>query len=97
CKFDGIKPEWLCMGMDDFIHKVKQRRGLRLFTPESVQHICSVLKSTRKSPGLYTDLTHIHNITTKYKAPMKFEQRVTYILLNFIHYLWASLFTKQKP
>ncbi|EJE83938.1 hypothetical protein ECO9455_27027, partial [Escherichia coli O111:H11 str. CVM9455] len=46
---------------------------------------------------LYTDLTHIHNITTKYKAPMKFEQRVTYILLNFIHYLWASLFTKQKP
>ncbi|MFP1463856.1 hypothetical protein ACLB1E_34205 [Escherichia coli] len=39
CKFDGIKPEWLCMGMDDFIHKVKQRRGLRLFTPESVARI----------------------------------------------------------
>ncbi|MCK3302818.1 hypothetical protein MZH26_23795, partial [Escherichia coli] len=87
----------------EWVHvQLHQQKGMISLSPpticnSAVQHICSVLKSTRKSPGLYTDLTHIHNITTKYKAPMKFEQRVTYILLNFIHYLWASLFTKQKP
>ncbi len=41
------------MGMDDFIHKVKQRRGLRLFTPESVQHLFGVEVNKEVARALY--------------------------------------------
>ncbi|MGV7963817.1 nuclease-related domain-containing protein [Photorhabdus tasmaniensis] len=49
CKFDGEKPHWLCMGMGDFIQKVKERRALNVINPESVHYIHAELKLTRIS------------------------------------------------
>ncbi|WP_061707167.1 nuclease-related domain-containing protein [Pseudenterobacter timonensis] len=96
CKFKGEKPDWLCMGTDEFIHKVKERRGMNVIHPECVRHIHAELKSKRKSPGLYTDLHHIHHVTTKYKKPMPFAQSVTYRALKFIRYIWHTMFLKVK-
>ncbi|ECH6778172.1 NERD domain-containing protein, partial [Salmonella enterica subsp. enterica] len=28
CKFEGEKPDWLCMGMEEFVRKVTERRQL---------------------------------------------------------------------
>lgn len=39
CKFEGEKPDWLCMGMEEFVRKVTERRQLNVFKPEAVSFI----------------------------------------------------------
>lgn len=96
CSFEGVRPHWLCMGMDDFINKIKERRELYLFKQESIDCVLSALKKTREPPSLYTDLKHIHNINQKYKKVMKLNHMVTFTLLNFMHNLRKNRFTKNK-
>lgn len=96
CKFEGEKPDWLCMGMGEFVRKVTERRQLNVYKPEAVSYIHGELKLKRKSPGLYTDLHHIHNVTTRYKTTMRLEQRITYNLLRFIKHLWSNIFSTSK-
>jgi len=93
CKFEGEKPDWLCMGIGEFVRKVTERRQLNVYKPEAVSYIHGELKLKRKSPGLFTDLHHIHNVTTRYKTTMRLEQRITYNLLRFIKHLWSNIFS----
>ncbi|EFR0233310.1 NERD domain-containing protein [Salmonella enterica] len=96
CKFEGEKPDWLCMGMGEFIRKVTARRQLNVLKPEAVSYIRGELKLKRKPPGLYTDLHHIHNVTTRYNTTMRLEQRITYNLLRFIRHLVGKIFGSAK-
>ncbi|HAV7006851.1 TPA: NERD domain-containing protein [Escherichia coli] len=96
CKFEGEKPDWLCMGMGDFVRKVTERRQLTVFKPEAVSYIRGELKLKRKPPDLYTDLDHIHNVTTRYKTTMRLEQRITYNLLRFLRNLPGKIFGSTK-
>lgn len=86
CKFDGQKPEWLCMGTNEFVRKVKERRSYTVFNAEGVRYIHDQLQRKREPPGLYTDLQHIRRVTKKHNATMKFDQRIT---LGLIHVLRA--------
>lgn len=92
CIFEGEKPDWLCMGMEEFVRKVTERRQLNVFEPETVSFIRGELTLKRKPPGLYTDLNHIHNVTTRYKKTMRLEQRITYNLLRLIRSLPGKIF-----
>ena len=96
CKFEGEKPDWLCMGMEEFVRKVTERRQLNVFKPEAVSFIRGELKLKRKPPGLYTDLNHIHNVTTRYKTTMRLEQRITYNLLRFSRLILSKMFRSAK-
>jgi hypothetical protein len=84
------------MGMGDFVRKVTERRQLTVFKPEAVSYIRGELKLKRKPPGLYTDLDHIHNVTTRYKTTMRLEQRITYNLLRFLRNLPGKIFGSTK-
>lgn len=84
------------MGMGEFVRKVTERRQLNVFEPETVSFIRRELTLKRKPPGLYTDLNHIHNVTTRYKKTMRLEQRITYNLLRLIRSLPGKIFGSIK-
>ncbi len=48
CIFEGEKPDWLCMGMEEFVRKVTERRQLNVFEPETVSFIRGELTLKRK-------------------------------------------------
>jgi hypothetical protein len=91
CRFKGQKPEWLCMGMEQFIAKVNDRKHMNVLNPESVRYICDELKLKRKPPGLLTDLRHIRFVTHKHQKNMKFTQWVTLGFLNLIDFVYNRI------
>ncbi|EIC1586851.1 NERD domain-containing protein [Escherichia coli] len=91
CRYLGQKPEWLCMGMEQFIAKVNARKHMNVLNPESVRYICDELKMKRKPPGLLTDLRHIRFVTNKHQKSMRFSQWITLGLLNTLDFVYNRI------
>ena len=98
CQFSGTeKPEWLCMGIEDFTSKVEARKNIQIFRPDVLSYIKEQLTVMRRPPGLYTDLKHIHFLTVKFKTNMKLEQLITLRIMEFLASFLTRLMKILKP
>ncbi|MCG0456719.1 NERD domain-containing protein [Enterobacter cloacae complex sp. ECC445] len=83
CKFGGtVKPDWLCMGIEEFARKVEARKHVEMFRPEALSNIKNQLNVIRHPPGLYTDLKHIRFLNNKFRTRMKLDQRITLLIIE---------------
>lgn len=98
CQFAGTsKPDWLCMGIEDFVRKVEVRRNIIIFRPDALKYMKDQLAVMRRPPGLYTDLKHIHFLSQKFKTGMKLDQAITLSVLNFLASIIIRLRQILKP
>lgn len=98
CQFGSIsKPEWLCLGIDDFVRKVEVRKNIEVIRPDALNGIKDQLAVMRRPPGLYTDLKHIQFLHGKFKTSMKLDQFITLSVLEFLASIIFRIMKILKP
>ncbi|MFG0648092.1 hypothetical protein [Leclercia adecarboxylata] len=88
CRFSGTQPEWLCMGSDELIAKLKSRANSMAFSASQLERYHSQLLTVRKKPGLITDLEHIAHLNRRHKVMMKPTYFVTYYCINMFRFFY---------
>lgn len=88
CRFSGTQPEWLCMGKDELIAKLKSRTNSLLFSTTQLESCHSKLLAVRKKPGLITDLEHIAHLNRRHKVRMKPTYFVTYYCISLFRFFY---------
>ncbi|HHL0036364.1 nuclease-related domain-containing protein [Enterobacter hormaechei] len=88
CRFSGTQPEWLCMGSDELIAKLKSRANSMVFSTSQLERYHSQLLTVRKKPGLITDLEHIAHLNRRHKVRMKPTYLVTYHCISLLRFFY---------
>ena len=88
CRFSGTQPEWLCMGNEELIAKLKSRTNSMAFTKTQLASYHGQLLAVRKKPGLITDLEHIAHLNKRHNVRMKPTYFVTYYCISLFRFFY---------